>query len=265
METTGAITGYIDVAQIVLYAFWIFFFTLVFWLHRESKREGYPLEPDTGVGRHKEGFPRVPAPKTFALPGGTSVTVPEDKPEPELKARRMVPSAGSPYVPEGDPMLAAVGPGAYANRAEVPDAMYDGTPRLQPLRLLTDFHVDSHDPDPRGMDIVGADGVSGGRVVDVWADRAEQILRYYEFEKTGGGRALVPVNFTQIPINPIGILQPGKKPKLIKVMSIKGAHFADVPTLANPDQVTLREEDRIMGYYGGGYLYADASRQEPLL
>ena len=43
---TGAITGYIDVAQVALYAFWIFFFLLVRHLHREGKREGWPLELD---------------------------------------------------------------------------------------------------------------------------------------------------------------------------------------------------------------------------
>jgi len=32
---TGAITGYIDVAQLTLYAFWIFFAGLVFYLRRE--------------------------------------------------------------------------------------------------------------------------------------------------------------------------------------------------------------------------------------
>jgi hypothetical protein len=42
----GAITQYIDVAQIVLYAFWIFFFSLLVYLRREDKREGYPLESD---------------------------------------------------------------------------------------------------------------------------------------------------------------------------------------------------------------------------
>lgn len=41
---TGAITGYIDVAQVVLYIFWAFFFGLVIYLLRENKREGYPLE-----------------------------------------------------------------------------------------------------------------------------------------------------------------------------------------------------------------------------
>ena len=40
---TGAITGYIDVAQLVLYAFWLFFIGLIIYLRREDKREGYPL------------------------------------------------------------------------------------------------------------------------------------------------------------------------------------------------------------------------------
>ncbi len=33
-----------DVAQITLYLFWIFFFGLVLYLHRESKREGFPSD-----------------------------------------------------------------------------------------------------------------------------------------------------------------------------------------------------------------------------
>ncbi|GIR71882.1 MAG: hypothetical protein CM15mP74_31330 [Halieaceae bacterium] len=51
---TGAITEYVDVAQIALYAFWILFFILVGYLHREGKREGWPSmssgELRTGVG-----------------------------------------------------------------------------------------------------------------------------------------------------------------------------------------------------------------------
>ena len=50
---TGAITGYVDVAQLVLYAFFLFFAGLVFYLRREDRREGYPLENEavarTGV------------------------------------------------------------------------------------------------------------------------------------------------------------------------------------------------------------------------
>ena len=32
----GAITQYIDVAQVVLYVFWVFFFGLIFYLRRED-------------------------------------------------------------------------------------------------------------------------------------------------------------------------------------------------------------------------------------
>ena len=37
---TGAITQYVDVAQIVLYMFWLFFAGLIYYLLRENHREG---------------------------------------------------------------------------------------------------------------------------------------------------------------------------------------------------------------------------------
>ena len=51
----------------------------------------------------------------------------------------------------------------------------------------------------------------------------------------------------------------------VQVKSICGHHFADAPSTANPDQVTLQEEDKICAYYAGGHLYATAERSEPLL
>ena len=41
--------------------------------------------------------------------------------------------------------------------------------------------------------------------------------------------------------------------------------FAGVPRLAAVDQITLYEEERVAAYFGGGYLYATAERQEPLM
>ena len=67
---TGAITGYIDVAQLVLYAFWIFFAGLILYLRREDKREGYPLESERSAHITVQGFPAIPSPKTFKLAGG---------------------------------------------------------------------------------------------------------------------------------------------------------------------------------------------------
>ena len=51
-----------DFAQLVLYAFWAFFFGLVAYLRREDKREGYPLKSDHGP---VNGWPTNPGPKKF--------------------------------------------------------------------------------------------------------------------------------------------------------------------------------------------------------
>ena len=46
----GAITSYVDLAQIILYMFWLFFAGIIFYLVRENHREGYPMESD-GLSR----------------------------------------------------------------------------------------------------------------------------------------------------------------------------------------------------------------------
>jgi photosynthetic reaction center H subunit len=38
-----------------------------------------------------------------------------------------------------------------------------------------------------------------------------------------------------------------------------------VPTLKNPNQITKLEEEKVSAYYGGGTLYADPVRGEPLI
>ena len=74
-------TSYIDAAQVALYVFWLFFFGLVFWLRREDRREGYPLESDP-TGKVKDrGFLLLPSPKTFLLRDGTTATAPNFKRE----------------------------------------------------------------------------------------------------------------------------------------------------------------------------------------
>ena len=54
----GAITGYIDVAQLALYAFFLFFGWLVFYLRREDKREVIRLNPSARVTSLSRAFPR---------------------------------------------------------------------------------------------------------------------------------------------------------------------------------------------------------------
>lgn len=257
--STGAITAHIDVAQVVLYAFWIFFAGLIYYLHRENKREGYPLESDRSdrAPRVKvQGFPAVPSPKTYRLASGETVSAPNLEADTrEIRARPAAGHPGAPLVPTGDPMRDGVGPAAWAERADRPDVSLDGTPRLAPLRVANDYSVASEDPNPVGMDVLGADGRVAGQVSDVWVDRAEMVARYFEVTLAGGQQVLLPLNFARV----------DSRRRCVKVRAILASQFAHVPALRQGDRVTLLEEDKIMGYYGGGTLYATPSRQEPLL
>jgi photosynthetic reaction center H subunit len=47
------------------------------------------------------------------------------------------------------------------------------------------------------------------------------------------------------------------------VNAVLGSQFAGAPALANPDQITFDEEERVAAYYGGGLLYATPARLEP--
>jgi photosynthetic reaction center H subunit len=251
---TGAITSYIDVAQLVLYGFWIFFAGLIYYLHRENKREGYPLESDRSGGRVEvQGFPRIPAAKTFALPHGGTAVAPNGKADRrEIRAVPTAPYPGAPLEPTGNPMLDGVGPAAYAERADRPDLTVEGHPRIVPLRVATDHYLETRDPDPRGKPVIGADGATAGTVRDAWVDRSEAILRYLEVD-AGGRRVLLPINFARI------------RRDRVTVNSILAHQFAQVPATKSPDQVTLLEEERICAYYGGGTLYAEPARAEPFL
>jgi photosynthetic reaction center H subunit len=255
---TGSITAYIDVAQIALYAFWIFFAGLIYYLHREDKREGYPLESDRSGGRIKvQGWPSVPSPKTFLLRDGRVVLSPNFRETTQtLGGSAALGHLGAPLEPHGDPMLAAIGPGSYSDRADIADTTVDGDLRIVPLRAAPSFEVAHRDPDPRGLPVIGADGAIAGTVKELWVDRAEVMFRYLEVEVPvagGSRRVLLPINFARIGY------------QKVSVRSILAAQFAQVPATRQPDAVTLLEEDKIMGYYGGGTLYATAARQEPLL
>jgi photosynthetic reaction center H subunit len=253
--TTGAITGYIDVAQITLYAFWIFFAGLIYYLLQEGKREGYPLENDRSHLIKVQGWPPIPAPKTYLLQDGSTVTAPNDKRSNQtLKAAPLGNFPGAPLEPTGDkPMLDGVGPGAWADRADKPDVTYDGELRIVPLVNAPGFGVAHQDTDPRGLSVFGADGVVGGKVTDVWVDRSESMFRYLEVALANGRQVLVPINFTRISAH------------RITVRAILGRHFDDIPGIRLPTQVTLLEEEKIMAYFGAGTLYATPGRQEPLL
>ena len=249
---TGAITQYVDVAQLVLYAFWAFFAGLIYYLARENHREGYPMDPGREGGPQVTGWP-VPEPKTFLLEDGRQFQAPDfQRADGQYSAQPAHPWNGAPLEPVGDPLLAGVGPGAWAARADIPD-MHEHAAKIVPLRLVADHGVAPRDVDPRGLPVIGADGKEAGTVSDLWIDRCEMMFRYLEVRLPAGGRVLLPIMFARI------------RKDGVTVNSLLASQFGNVPTTARTDQVTLLEEEKISAYYGAGTLYATPQRQEPLV
>ena len=211
------LTPHLDVALLVLDAFVLFFLGLVFYLRREDRREGYPLEDDLSGRVQTPGGPlHSAAPKSFRLPFGHGiVTTPTGGRDPFRLAARIVP----------------IGHAAMT--------------------------IAGRDPDPRGMTVVGMDGVVAGTVSDLWVDKADRLIRYLQvaLADEAGRQVLVPMPMLKV----------DRRRRRVVVDAVRASQFANAPAIAAADRITLYEEERVMGYFGGGYLYASAARQEPWL
>ena len=253
------LTPGLDIAELVVWAFFLFFLALIIYLRREDRREGYPLEDDvTGRVESPGGFLSTALPKVFHQPFGMGDRIqpdPRDRDSMDLKARRVSPGNGSPLEPIGDPLAAGVGPGAYARRSDRPDVNMEGHPRIVPLRVQPDFFVAKQDGDPRGYTVVGGDRVVAGTVSDIWIDTADRMVRYIEVATTSGKSVLAPMFMASV----------DRKRRTIEVDALMGNQFAGAPATPANDQISRDEEERAMAYFGGGYLYANAARQEPWL
>lgn len=262
-STNTPLFASIDAVEILLWCFTLFFIGLVFYLMRETRREGYPLEEDTTGRLEKiEGLFWWPSPKTFVLPNGQgSVSKPDpaDRDTRAVAARRLAVWPGAPLIPTGDPMVDGVGPGSYAERAKVPDLDNHGNVRIAPLRLLPEFAVVKEDGDIRGFSIVGADGRTAGVVKELWVDRMESLIRYLEVETPDGGQS------TRTVLVPFAMCTVNRSKRRIATDSAASGQFKNAPAIESMDQITRYEEDRVIGFFGGGYLYSDISRAEPLV
>lgn len=250
--------GHLDVAQLCIWSFWLFFAGLVFWLRREDRREGYPLESE-GVPQFNgdRGFLLIPRPKTFRLANGDVVEAPRFEEAQSLySGEKVEPWPGSPIQPKGDPMLAGVGPGAYNVRPDKPYNALGGQDLVQPLRAARHFALSPEGGNPIGLPVVGADNQVAGKVKDVWVDISESFVRYYEVELAdGAGAMILPVYF--------GDVQWSKR--RVRVKALTAAQFANAPRLADPDRITMAEEDRVAAYVAAGTLYSTPERAEPWL
>ncbi|WP_425040011.1 photosynthetic reaction center subunit H [Primorskyibacter sp. S187A] len=248
--------GEFDLASLTLWLFYGFFALLIFYIQRENMREGYPLENDDGTESANQGPFPVPSDKTFELQHGRgSLTVPSgQRPDrDDIALRQTSVNNGFPFEPTGDPMVDGVGPASWANRRDVPELDAKGHPKIVPMSAIEAFSV-AAGRDPRGLPVQGGDGEIVGAISDLWIDEPEQMVRYLEMTLDpayGEGTRLVPLTLAKI------------KSDRVKIHSIYGKHFNNVPKIASPRQVTLLEEDKISAYYAGGKLYADERRLEP--
>ena len=332
----GAITNEIDVAQLVLYAFWIFFAGLIFYLRMEDRREGYPLESEVTGEPIDPGAIYGPSLKVFKLPDGSTLDTmrPDTRP---LALKQTEAFSGSTYVPTGDPMIDGVGAASWVQRRDVVDRTGEGEPRIVPMRLLPDYSVAEQDIDPRGLPVIGCDGKVAATVKDIWLDQGECFIRYLELElpeekqaapspapvapaasaeappapapmgetpmgeapvgaAPAGGAAPIggaapmggdapiggeapaapaptpapaPAPVVQAPtgalLMPMTMVRLSSRPAQVKTGSIRSDQFADVPRTKSPDQITLLEEEKVVAYFTGGYLYAEPERQEPII
>ncbi len=260
------IVGTFDVAELAFLLFFGFFVALVFYLNKESRREGYPLEEEEN-GKVLPGSLFDGAKKSFQLPDGRGTYVPEDVARDDINvpAVQSFRAAGAPWVPTGDAMADGMGPAAWANRQKYPDLTFDGRPRIVPIAQSHELVIAPNDPTLIGWNVVAADGVTAGTVTDIWVDQAEHMIRYLEVETTGGKKVLAPMAVAVVHGNSLlaKILPTtSDEQEYVEIDAITAAQFDGVPALETAGTITRYEEDRIQAYFGGGYMYATPERSE---
>jgi len=276
-----------DLAFISLYVFWGFFAALVFYLRREDRREGYPLELDTPGTYKNHGFMWIPEPKTFNLHGGVERNAPSGLADTRpIAGQPIEPWPGAPIEPTGDnPMLDGIGPSSFAERSDTPDMTMHGDLKIQPLRRLPNFAVASQDPKLIGYPVLGSDLEEAGRVVDIWIDRSEALIRYLEVEVPVTRQSAVStvqplssgedelLNSDRVDdrgsktrvLLPMPLATVNRRLERVEVTCVLADQFEHAPATRSSDQVTMFEEERIGAYFGSGYMFSQPQKREPLL
>lgn len=252
----GSIIGSIDVAQAALVIFLGFLLALFIYLHREDKREGYPLIDPAG-GKDLVGWPLPPPTKYFLTMQGEIAQNPQPEGRTDLAMRPLYPFPGTSFVPTGDPMQDGIGAASWAMKKDEPLLTWEHEVQVRPLRFLPEWDVDPTDPDIRGWPVRDADGVLVGEVSDLWLDHGPKILRYVEIALNipgGVPRAMVPIYFVETYPRTPEVLVP----------ALFARHFAAFPQLKEQDSITAREEDRVSSFCAGGWRYGNPLRTERL-
>lgn len=245
----GNVVGNLDVAILAVIAFVLFFLGLVYHLRQEDKREGYPMEITVGTGkvRHSEGFPPMPKPKLFYRPHDRGVvSAPREREAPVFPDGAKYQAEGYPMTAE-DPLGQALGTAAHPDRHDLADLNVLGEPKIVPLSEWDEYHVADGDVDPRGWPIVSNDGVEVGFIKDLWFNRAEFFLRYFEFEIPGEERTrMAPLFFCKVKT----------KAKVVEAFTLNADDLRRTPITGTVEYITMLEEDRVNAFFAGGRLYS---------
>jgi photosynthetic reaction center H subunit len=246
--------GNFDLASLAIWLFWGFFALLIYYLQTENMREGYPLEMEDGTAAPNQGPFGLPKPKTFDLPNGAGkVTVPSAENEAahrrtDLALARTAASEGFPHAPTGNPMLDGVGPASWVPRRDDPEVDAHGKPKIVPMAHTPDMQV-SAGRDPRGLPVQAGDLEVVGRIIDMWVDAPEQLVRYLEIDLNSGARRLVPMTMCKIWAD------------RVRINAITSDLFEAIPATKSQTQITKLEEDKISGYVAGGWMYAQGRKR----
>jgi photosynthetic reaction center H subunit len=240
--------GDFDLASLAIWSFWAFLAYLIYYLQTENMREGYPLENDDGGLSVNQGPFPVPSPKTFFLANGTTVTVPSVENEEahrrtDLALERTSVNEGYPFRPTGDPMKDGVGPASWVPRRDEPEVDAHGHAKIQPMRVASGMVV-SAGRDPRGLPVQAGDTEVVGKIIDMWVDIPEQLVRYLEVELNSGKKKLLPITMLKIWSD------------RVRVNAITSDLFDAIPDIKSANVVTKLEEEKISAYVAGGYMYA---------
>jgi photosynthetic reaction center H subunit len=250
----------IDVAILCVLAFVIFFAGLIYHLRQEDKREGYPLLSARGGRDPKietmEGFPPLPKPKTFILPHGHgTVTVPRRDPPQPMDDIHGRPVYGTPLTTDHNPLDVGLGAAAWQKRKpNFPDQNIHGEPKIISLNVSPQWYMAPGDADVRGWSLVDMDFRRVGTVYDVWFDRAEYHVRYFSYTVD---------DQSDIFIAPAYLCNLDAKRRIVRVRTLPQEALANAPVRAG-DVITWEEEDRVNGYFAGGFLYDESAMRREL-
>jgi uncharacterized protein (TIGR02271 family) len=121
--------------------------------------------------------------------------------------------------------------------------MPDDVPRVAALSDLDDFQVAEGFPDPRGWDVLGADGMKVGKVHDLIVDTGAMRTRYLDVELD---KDALGVRDDRNVLIPVGVARLDDADDNVVLGSVSNAQLAALPPFEH-GKITRSYEDFILG------------------